>query len=83
MDGFGLAAAVSGLNVPARQLVPMLAGFDMGAILAVVLVLTVITAAATLLTRTRFAMPRPIVVDLGTATLAGLGVLWFVSRVYS
>jgi HupE / UreJ protein len=83
MDGFGLAAAVSGLDVPARQLVPMLAGFDMGALLAVVLVLTVITAAATLLSRTRFVMPRPIVVDLGTATLAGLGVLWFVSRVYS
>jgi HupE / UreJ protein len=83
MDGFGLAAAVSGLDVPARQLVPMLAGFDLGAVLADLLVLTVITAGVILLRRTRFAVPRPIAVDLGTAILVCLGVSLFVSRAFS
>jgi hypothetical protein len=83
MDGFGLASAVAGLDVPARQLAPMLAGFDLGAIFADIFMLTAITAAVALLTRTRFVIPRPIVVDLGTAILAGLGVTLFVSRVFS
>jgi len=83
MDGFGLSAAVSGLDVSARQLAPMLVGFDLGGILADVLVLTMVTAGVVLLRRTRIVVPRPIVVDLGTSILAGLGALWFVSRVYS
>jgi hypothetical protein len=35
-----------------------------------------------LLRRFHFVMPRSAAVDVGAATLAGLGVLWFVSRLY-
>jgi hypothetical protein len=83
MDGFGLPAAVFGLNVPGRQLAPMLIGFDAGALLADALILTAVAAAVALLMRTRLAVPRPIVVDLGTAALATLGIVLFVSRLFS
>jgi HupE / UreJ protein len=82
MDGFGLAAAVATLDVPARQLAPMVIGFDGGSMLAGLAVLIGVGAMVAVLHRKRLALPRPIVTDFGAATLAGLGVLWFVSRIY-
>ncbi|HEY4406776.1 MAG TPA: HupE/UreJ family protein [Xanthobacteraceae bacterium] len=82
LDGSGLPADVAVLDVPGRQLAPMLVGFDVGAILADVMVVAAALAGVVLLQRFRFALPRPVAVDVGAATLAGLGVLWFVSRLY-
>jgi hypothetical protein len=82
LDGSGLPADVAVLDVPGRQLAPMLVGFDVGAILADVMVMAAALAGVVLLQRFRFALPRSVAVDVGAATLAGLGVLWFVSRLY-
>jgi hypothetical protein len=35
------------------------------------------------LRKLRLALPRPIVVDVASAFLVGLGVFWFVSRSYA
>jgi hypothetical protein len=83
LDGFGLAGAVSGFDEPGRQLAPVLAGFDVGAVLAEITALAVMTAGIALLTRSAICPPRPVTTDIGTGTLAGLGVFWFVFRVFS
>jgi hypothetical protein len=36
-----------------------------------------------LLRKLRLALPRPIVVDVASAFLVGLGVFWYVSRSYA
>jgi hypothetical protein len=82
-DGFGWAGAVSGLDGPGRQLAPMLVGFDVGAILGEIIVLAAIAAGAALLRRSPVFALRPVVTDLGAGMLAGLGVFWFVLRVFS
>jgi hypothetical protein len=82
LDGSGLPADVAILDVPWRQLAPMLVGFDAGAILADGIVMAAALAAVLLLRRFYLVMPRSAAVDVGAATLAGLGVLWFVSRLY-
>ena len=35
------------------------------------------------LRRARLALPRPIVVDLASSALVGLGVFWFVTRSFA
>jgi hypothetical protein len=82
LDGFGLPADVAILDVPGRQLAPMLLGFDAGSLLADAIVMAAALAGVLLLRRVRFVMPRSAAVDVGAATLAGMGVLWFVSRLY-
>jgi hypothetical protein len=82
LEGSGLPADVAILDVPGRQLAPMLVGFDIGSILADAIVMAAALAGVLLLRRVRFVMPRSAAVDLGAATLAGIGVLWFVSRLY-
>jgi hypothetical protein len=36
-----------------------------------------------LLSRLRLTLPRPIVVDVASACVAGIGLYWFVSRSYA
>jgi hypothetical protein len=83
IDGLGWAGAVFGLDVPGRQLAPMLVGFDAGAILAEIIVLTAIMIGVGLLRRSPVFELRPLATDLAAGTLAGLGVFWFVFRVFS
>jgi HupE / UreJ protein len=82
LDGSDLPADVAILDVPGRQLAPMLVGFDVGSLLADAIVMAAALAAVLLLRRVHFVMPRSAAVDVGAATLAGVGVLWFVSRLY-
>jgi hypothetical protein len=82
LDGFGLPADVALLEVSGRQLAPMLLGFDLGAIIADAIVMAAALAGVALLRRVHFILPRPVAVDLGAAVLTGLGVLWFVNRLY-
>jgi hypothetical protein len=83
LDGFGLTRAVSGFDEPGRQLAPMLVGFNVGAILAEITILAVVTAGVALLSRSVVRLPRPVATDLGAGTLTGLGVFWFVFRAFN
>jgi hypothetical protein len=83
LDGFGLAGAVSGFEEPGRRLAPVLVGFDCGAMFAEITALATIAAGVALVNRSAVSLPRPFATDLGAATLAGLGVFWFVFRVFS
>jgi hypothetical protein len=41
------------------------------------------TVLVALLAKYKFTLPRPLVVDVASAFLVGLGVFWFMSRTYA
>ena len=41
------------------------------------------TLLVAILAKTKFALPRPLVVDVASSFLVALGVFWFVSRSYA
>ena len=83
IHGFGFAADLLELQLPTHRLAELLVGFNLG-VEAGQLALVVGTTLLVLgLKRLRFALPRPIVVDVASAFLVGLGVFWFLSRSYA
>jgi hypothetical protein len=74
IHGFGFAADLLELQLPTQRLAELLGQ------LALVIGATMLVVA---LRRFRLALPRPIVVDVASAFLVGLGVFWFVSRSYA
>jgi HupE / UreJ protein len=81
LEGFGFAATVSVLKLPLETLVPMQLGFDAGAVLVIALLASAIVTVASLL-RARGHASWPLSSDLAAAALTGLGVFWFISRLY-
>jgi len=83
IHGFGFAADLLQMQIPTLRLAELLVGFNVGVEIGQ---LTLVLAATLLvlgLTRLKLALPRPIVVDVASAFLVGLGVFWFVSRSYA
>jgi HupE / UreJ protein len=80
LDGFGFAADLSMLKLPAGALAQMHLGFDAGAVLVVALVASAIVAGTWLARERRIRGAWPTLVDIGAALLAGLGVFWFIGR---
>jgi hypothetical protein len=83
IHGFGFAADLLQLQLPTQRLAELLVGFNLGVEVGQ---LTLVVAATLLvlgLKRYRLALPRPIVVDVASTFLVGLGVYWFVSRSYA
>jgi hypothetical protein len=83
IHGFGFAADLLELRLPAGQLMSILFGFNLGVEVGQLALVLVILGLVTLLVRSKFALPRPIVVDVLSAGLVGLGVYWFISRSYA
>jgi hypothetical protein len=83
IHGFGFAADLLELRLPPQRLAELLLGFNLGVEVGQ---LTLVVGAAllvVLLRRTKFALPRALVVDVASAFLVGLGVFWFVGRSYA
>jgi hypothetical protein len=77
VHGFGFAAALTEAHLPPGRLVHALVGFNAGVELGQ---LAAVAVAWPLL---RLAVARqPVVVEVGSAAVAGLGTFWFVSRVF-
>jgi hypothetical protein len=83
IHGFGFAADLLQLRLPAGKLVSILFGFNIGVEIGQLTLVFVLLAAVWVLVRTRLALPRPIVVDTVAAGLVALGMYWFVSRSYA
>ncbi len=81
LDGFGFASTLSVLKLPVETLVPLQLAFDVGALLVIALLASVIVAIAGAL-RARGQTTWPLSADLASAALTALGVFWFVSRLY-
>lgn len=83
IHGFGFAADLLQLQLPPERLAELLVGFNMGVEIGQLILVAGATLLVALLAKYKFTLPRPVVVDVASAFLVGLGVFWFVSRSYA
>jgi hypothetical protein len=82
MDGLGPASDLSLLHPPAARMAPILAGHDLGG-LAVAVIVASAAMGLLWLAGLRLRAFRQIGAETAGAALIGLGLFWFVSRLYS
>ena len=58
-------------------------GFNVGVEIGQLILVVGATLLVAILSKYRFALPRPLVVDVASSFLVALGVFWFVSRSYA
>jgi hypothetical protein len=83
IHGFGFAADLLELQLPPERLAELLVGFNLGVEVGQLILVVGATLLVATLARYKLALPRPLVVDVASAFLVGLGVFWFVSRSYA
>lgn len=83
IHGFGFAADLLQLQLPPERLAELLVGFNVGVEIGQLILVVGVTLLVALLAKYKFSLPRPLVVDVASAFLVGLGVFWFVSRSYA
>ena len=82
LDGMDQAGDLALLQLPAGQSAPALLGHDLGA-LTCIIALVAGAMALFWLARRRLAPARGFAAEVAAAALIGLGLFWFVSRLYS
>lgn len=83
IHGFGFAADLLELQLPPERLAELLVGFNLGVEIGQLILVVGATLLVVLLAKYKFALPRPLVVDVASSFLVALGVFWFVSRSYA
>ena len=83
IHGFGFAADLLEMQLPTERLAALLVGFNLGVEIGQVVLVIGATMLVLALRKPHLALPRPVVVDVASAFLVGLGVFWFVSRSYA
>ncbi len=83
IHGFGFAADLLQMQIPTLRLAELLVGFNLGVEIGQLTLVLAVTLLVLGLSKLKWALPRPIVVDVSAAFLVGLGVFWFVSRSYA
>ena len=83
IHGFGFAADLLELQLPPERLAELLVGFNLGVEIGQLTLVVGATLLVAMLAKTKMALPRPLVVDVASSFLVGLGVFWFVSRSYA
>lgn len=83
IHGFGFAANLLDMQLPKARLAELLVGFNLGVELGQLTFVLSIVGAVALLKRWRLALPRPIVLDVVSASLACVGVFWLIQRTYA
>jgi hypothetical protein len=83
IHGFGFAADLLELQLPTERLAELLVGFNLGVEIGQLALVVGAAMLVVALRKFQLALPRPIVVDVASTFLVGLGVFWFVSRSYA
>ena len=83
IHGFGFAASLLEMQLPAQRLAELLVGFNLGVEIGQLTLVLGVTLLAYWLMKIKWAPPRAIVVEVASACLVGLGVFWFVSRSFA
>jgi hypothetical protein len=83
IHGFGFARNLLDMQLPTGRLAELLFGFNLGVEIGQLTLVCALLTAVWLLSRLRLTLPRPIVVDVASACVAGIGLYWFVSRSYA
>jgi hypothetical protein len=80
IHGFGFAATLLEMQLPADKLAQILLGFNVGVEVAQLMLVLGLVGLAALMVRLKIAMSRRVLIDGIGSALVGLGVFWFVSR---
>ena len=80
IHGFGFAATLLEMQLPADKLAQILVGFNVGVEVAQLMLVLGLVGLAALLVRFKLALPRRVLIDGVGSALVGLGTFWFVSR---
>jgi hypothetical protein len=80
IHGFGFAATLLEMQLPADKLAQILFGFNVGVEVAQLMLVLGLVGLAALLVRLKIAISRRVLIDGIGSALVGLGVFWFVSR---
>jgi hypothetical protein len=83
IHGFGFAATLLEMQLPAQKLVQILVGFNIGVEIGQLSLVLALMGLVGVAVRARLSLPRPIVVDVVAAGLVAVGTYWFVSRSYA
>jgi HupE / UreJ protein len=83
IHGFGFASSLLEMRLPTGRMAELLLGFNSGVEIGQLSLVLTVTLLAWLLVKVKFALPRPIMTDVCSAFLVGIGVFWFVSRSYA
>jgi hypothetical protein len=78
--GFGFAGILMEIDLPAQRLLPALFGFNIGVELGQLLVVLLVWPLLRLLARTQEGIWYRWLAEIGSATIAGLGIYWVVLR---
>jgi len=82
IHGFGFAAGLLELQIPPGRLAELLVGFNVGVEIGQLTLVVGVSLLVIWLAKMKWTLPRPIVVDVCSAFLVGLGLYWFFSRAY-
>jgi hypothetical protein len=82
IHGFGFAATLLEMQLPAQKLAQILVGFNVGVEIGQLSLVLTLMGLVALAARVKLSLPRPIVVDTVAAGLVAVGTYWFVSRSY-
>lgn len=80
IHGFSFAANLLSMRLPTGRLAELLVGFNSGVEIGQLCVVGVILGFVAILRKVHLTLPRPIVVDVVSAALIGVGFYWLASR---
>lgn len=83
IHGFGFAANLLEMQLPTGRMAELLFGFNFGVEIGQLTLVCALLTVIWLLSKAKLTLPRPIVVDVASAGVAGVGIFWFVSRSYA
>jgi hypothetical protein len=83
IHGFGFAADLLEMKLPAGRLAELLVGFNVGVEIGQLSLVLAMMGVVAALIRIRLALPRPIVVDVASAGLVAFGLYLLVTRGYA
>ena len=83
IHGFGFAASLLSEPLPASRLAELLVGFNLGVEVGQLTLVVGLTLVVFALSKARWTLPRPIVVDVAASCLAGIGMFWLITRSYA
>jgi hypothetical protein len=83
IHGFGFAANLLDMQLPTGRLAELLVGFNLGVEIGQLTLVCALVSVVWILSQFKLTLPRPIVVDVASACVAGIGLYWFVSRSYA
>ena len=80
IHGFGFAATLLEMQLPAEKLAQILVGFNVGVEIAQLMLVLGLVGLAAVLVRFKLGLPRRVLIDGVGSALVCLGTFWFVSR---